>query len=230
MSERISVIIPVLHEEKNINEAITNVRSVEGGKEAEVIVVDADSKGSTIKRIRGSRTKKSVSAPGRGVQMNRGASVSTGSILLFLHADTRLPNDALMRILQTLEHDCISGGAFKLDFDRISPLIRAFLFVQHARGALTRVPYGDQAIFIRKEVFDELGGYEPIPLFEDVDLMKRMRKRGYRIRILKERVITSGRRFNEKGTLRTLAGNILLISKYHLGVDPWVLYRRYYKN
>lgn len=226
--ERISIIIPALHEEEIINDTLTSIRSIDGGKDAEVIVVDGDPKGSTLKMINDQRVKKLRSRPGRGTQMNRGACSSRGSILLFLHADTKLPKNALDLIRETLEDDRISGGAFRRRFDRISPIIASLYIFLDIRVAITRVPYGDQGIFLRREVFDELGGYKDIPLFEDVDLMTRMKKEGKRIKILKEKVVTSGRRFNERESLRTWLETFMLMIRYRLGADPWELYRDYY--
>jgi len=188
---RISIIIPVYNETRSINRTIDNVRSVKHGSNVEIIVVDGAEQRNTLKVIKDGKVKKIVSKKGRGAQMNAGALRAKGGILLFLHADTYLPENALDLIEETLSGSKVKGGAFTIRFDRINPLFRAFMFIHDLRSHITRIPYGDQAIFIEKEVFDQIGGYNDYPLFEDVDLMERMKKRRYRIKILPNKVIPS---------------------------------------
>jgi rSAM/selenodomain-associated transferase 2 len=217
---RISVIIPVLHEADNINHIIEHLRSLPGGRNLEIIVVDGSPGRDTLKALRYTDVKKAASGMGRGIQMNRGASKAEGDILLFLHADTILPDKGLGLMISKLDDPDISAGAFRLDFIKVSPFIRMLLPLHNLMRKLSRTPYGDQAIFIRRSVFSDLGGFREIKLFEDMDLMKRLRKGGYRICILGESVQTSGRNFNERGPLRTLLRNIFIVFLYHLGVHP----------
>jgi len=225
----ISVIIPVLHEEKNINRTIEHLRSLPGGGKLEIIVVDGAPGKDTLKALRYTNVKKTSSAAGRGIQMNRGAFMAEGDILLFLHADTTLPEKGPGLIISALEDHDIAAGAFDLKFIKVSPLIDMLVPLHNLMRRVSRTPYGDQAIFIRRSVFRELGGFREIRLFEDMDLMKRLRKGGYRIRIIKESVRTSARNFNERGAVRTLIRNILIVTLYHLGVHPNRLYGIYRK-
>ncbi|MFW3146083.1 MAG: TIGR04283 family arsenosugar biosynthesis glycosyltransferase [Thermoplasmatota archaeon] len=220
MKYRLSIIIPVLQEAENINGLIDHIRSLPGGREAEIIVADGEPDCGTLRAVVDRRVKKVRSKPGRGMQMNRGASMARGDVLLFLHADTRLPGNGIGAIKSALADDDISGGAFTLDFDDVSPVIRMLLPFHNLMRKLSRTPLGDQGIFIRRSAFRRIGGYSDIRLFEDMDLMKRIRKAGLRIRILPEKAVTSGRRFNEGISFLVLMRNIVLVLLYHIGVDP----------
>ncbi len=217
---RISVIIPVLNEGGNINHIIEHLRSLPGGRRLEIIVVDGSPDRDTLKSIRYTNVKKVPSDTGRGIQMNRGASRAEGDILLFLHADTLLPDKGPGLIISALDDPEIASGAFDLEFIKVSPIINILVPLHNWMRRVSKTPFGDQAIFIRRSVFRKLGGFREIGLFEDMDLMKRLRKGGYRIRIIRERVRTSARNFNERGPLRTLARNIFIVVLYHLGVHP----------
>ncbi|MBN1389774.1 MAG: TIGR04283 family arsenosugar biosynthesis glycosyltransferase [Candidatus Thermoplasmatota archaeon] len=223
----ISVIVPVLHEAGNINVLIDHLRSIPGGESVEIIVVDGASEKDTLKAIGRGRVKKISSGRGRGIQMNTGARKARGDVLLFLHADTFLPEEGFDLIRETLEDPRISGGAFKVRLDHINPILGSLIFIHDLRGIITRVPYGDQGIFLRREVFHALGGYRDYRLFEDIDLMERMRKGHYRIRLLPRNVISSGRRFERDGPFRRLARNLFVILLYHFGVPPDRLERLY---
>ncbi|MGA1793847.1 MAG: TIGR04283 family arsenosugar biosynthesis glycosyltransferase [Thermoplasmatota archaeon] len=223
----ISVIIPVLHEAENINWLIDHLRGLPGGRSVEIIVIDGAPEKDTLRSIRRGGIKKLRSETGRGIQMNTGARSARGDILLFLHADTFLPVNGLELIRRTMADPGISGGAFKIRLDRIHPVLGALIFIHDLRGIITRAPYGDQAIFLRREVFRKLGGYRDYRLFEDVDLMVRMRKGRYRIKLLSENVISSGRRFERDGPFRRLARNLLVIFLYHIGIHPDRLVRLY---
>jgi rSAM/selenodomain-associated transferase 2 len=217
---RFSVIVPVFQEQEAINHAVDHLRKLEGGSFAELIVVDGDWDGSTIRQIRDAAVKKIFSEKGRGNQLNKGASVAEGDILIFLHADTRLPMQAFERIEAAMANtDCI-GGAFDLRID--SPR-RAFRIIETAaswRSRLTRVPYGDQAIFLRAASFRTLGGFRNIPIMEDVELMQRIKRDNGKIAILKDRATTSARRWEKEGILWCTLRNWLLITLYLYGVKP----------
>lgn len=218
--EDISVIIPVLNEKKIIDTAVDHIRSLPGGDDVEIVVVDGSPSSNTILSIKREDVIKIGSPKGRGIQMNVGSLVSSGGILVFLHADTYLPESGLRDIKKTLSDKGVSGGAFTLDMYDFETILKKLLFVQNLRARITRVPYGDQVIFVRREDFFRIRGYSPIRLFEDVDLMKRMKREKMRIRILPEKVRSSGRRFNQEGPFRTLTRNHLIIALYNLGVNP----------
>jgi len=227
MGVTVSIIIPVLNEEARIAEAIDHIRSLTDGKAAEIIVVDGDPAGGTLRAIPDGACRKLLSEPGRGRQLNRGAGAASGEILLFLHADTKLPPDALIRIGETLQDETLAGGAFDLAIDSPRRAFRPIERIASIRTRLTRIPYGDQAIFLRRSWFRSLGGYREIPIMEDVDLMRRLKRSGGRIAILPERVVTSARRWEQEGILTTTLRNWTLVTLFLLGVDAGRLARWY---
>ena len=171
-----------------------------------------------------------IRAPmGRAVQMNAGAAAATGAMLIFLHADTRLPRTALNLIDHAMAEQTLIGGAFDLRIDTERPLLRLIAAVASLRSRLTRIPYGDQAIFIRRRAFHQIGRFPEIPLMEDVALMRRIKKTGGRICFIPEPVITSARRWEREGVIYGTVRNWLLLSAYTLGVAPDTL-ARYYRN
>ncbi|MGA1872442.1 MAG: TIGR04283 family arsenosugar biosynthesis glycosyltransferase [Thermoplasmatota archaeon] len=223
----ISVVIPVLHEAGNINGLIDHLRRLPGGREIEIIVIDGAPEEDTLNAIDRRGIRKLRSGKGRGVQMNLGARSARGDVLLFLHADTFLPENGLELIRRTMDDHRFSGGAFTIRLDRINPVLGALIFIHDLRGLITRVPYGDQAIFLRTSVFHELGGYREYRIFEEVDLMERMRKGRYRIKILRQKVVSSGRRFERDGAFWRLGRNLLVIFLYNIGIHPNRLVRLY---
>jgi rSAM/selenodomain-associated transferase 2 len=207
MPARLSVIIPTLDEEASIARAIRSCR--EAGP-CEVIVVDGGSRDRTVE-IAGGRADAVIIAPrGRAAQMNAGAAVARGEVLLFLHADTALPAGSVSAVLGALQDAAVIGGAFRVRL-AASPgagrYVRAALGITGrmigARGAASRSYSGDQAIFLRAEAFRAVGGYPEIPLMEDVELSRRMRRSGRTV-LLPLRVETSGRRWEAWGPLRTV--------------------------
>jgi len=221
----ISVIIPVINEQSRINSAISDLRSTNPGTNFEIIVVDGDPAGATIKVVEDKNVTTIVSEKGRGAQMDAGAALAKGDILLFLHADTKLPSRGLRKAIKTLER--CDAGAFDLDVDTGNVVLKYIIAVARARSRITRIPYGDQAIFLRKSYFDGLGGYKKIPLMEDVDLMMSIKKAGGRISILKDRIKTSTRRWEIEGVLYTTIRDLTLIGLYRLGVSPFKLAKFY---
>ena len=227
MNVTFSLIIPVLHEASVIREAVARIRMLDGGETVEIIVVDGDPEGETLRAIPDGAVRKIFSEPGRGRQLNRGAEAASGEILVFLHADTALPRDALTRIGEALGDDTLAGGAFDLAIDSPRPIFRLIERVASRRSRLTRIPYGDQAIFLRRTCFQALGGFRELPIMEDVDLMRRLRLAGGRIAILPERVVTSARRWEKEGALYTTLRNWVLVTLFSLGIDAKRLARWY---
>jgi rSAM/selenodomain-associated transferase 2 len=223
----ISVIIPVFREQAVINETIEAVRRLMGGDAAEIIVVDGGAERETLAAMRDTAAKRVFSEKGRGAQLNRGAAVAAGDILLFLHADTILPPSAFERIVEAMaDEDCV-GGAFDLSIDSPGAGFRVIETVANLRSRLTRIPYGDQAIFIRASLFRSLGGFAEIPIMEDVEFMRRIKRQGGRIIIFREPVLTSGRRWEEEGLLFGTLRNWSLVTLYLCGVPPERLARFY---
>lgn len=192
-----------------------------------MIVVDGDRHGTTLNAIRDPRVLKVRSPAGRGVQMNAGAGRASGELLLFLHVDTALPPGGVDTLLAAMAAGNRVGGAFNLGIESDRPALRLIERVGGLRSRITRLPYGDQAIFIRKPVFQQLGGFSEIPLMEDVDLMRRVRHRGWPILILDPKVRTSPRRWEREGIFYGTLRNWTLISLYLMGVSPHRLARHY---
>jgi len=216
----ISIVIPVLDESQLINDLLAHIHSLDGSKRAEVIVVDGDGSRSTLQAIADVNTIKIVASPGRAVQMNAGAKASRGRILLFLHADTNLPACALNRIEEAMESGAYVAGAFDLGIHAGGFPFRIIERVASMRSRITRIPFGDQAIFIRKDYFESIGGYEEIPLMEDVEIMRRIRKRGDSIMFVNEKVDTSPRRWEREGVVLCTLRNWFLQILYLSGVSP----------
>ncbi|MHC4187600.1 MAG: TIGR04283 family arsenosugar biosynthesis glycosyltransferase [Planctomycetota bacterium] len=223
----LSVIIPVLNESQNINSVIENIRGQEFEYEYEVIVVDADANGSTIKCIQDTEALTITSGKGRACQMNAGAEIARGEILLFLHADTVLSKGALSKISQILSDDKYVAGAFDLCIDSDKLLLKFISARANWRSRFNRIPYGDQAIFIKKDYFEKIGQYNEIPIMEDVDLMRRIKKDGEKIYIFRDKVKTSPRRWEKEGVFYTTIRNQILIALYYLGVSPYKLVKFY---
>jgi rSAM/selenodomain-associated transferase 2 len=223
-----SIIVPVLNEEDGIQSFLQHLKDIAAGQSVEFIVVDADPAGSTINRIRSGEVMKLLSPRGRGMQMNRGADVARGNILLFLHADTFLPENAFGYIKNALTDDTCVGGAFDLGIDSDRVLLRLTAWCASLKHRMTRVPYGDQAIFIRSDFFRDIGGYREVPLFEDVELMKRIKKLKKKITIIRHRTRTSPRKWEEGGALYTILRNWTLQALYLLGTSPEHLVKYYY--
>jgi rSAM/selenodomain-associated transferase 2 len=216
----LSIVIPVLHEEASINEAIGAIRALPSGESAEIIVVDGNPGGSTIDAILDKDVRRLTSPAGRGRQMNEGAAVAGGDVFLFLHADTRLPSDGLRNIVAGMKEGDYVGGAFDLAIASRGGAFRIIERIASLRSRLTRIPYGDQAIFVKRGCFLSLGGYRDVPIMEDVDLMRRIRKNGGQICFADGKVRTSARRWQKEGVVRCTLRNWAIMSLYLLGAPP----------
>ncbi len=223
----VTVILPVLNETARINDLITHLRGLQPDAPREIIVVDGDPGGGTVGSLLDKGVITAVTERGRAHQMNYGAALASGDILLFLHADTRLPADALARVKAAMDNDRYAAGAFDLGIQTARRIFRITEKYVALRTRITRVPFGDQAIFIRKSYFDRIGGYRDIPLMEDIELMRRIRKRGDRIIIIPEQVMTSARRWENEGVLYCTLRNFALRLSYVLGTPPERLVKWY---
>ncbi len=224
---RISIIIPVLHEGPIINQAIGNLADLPYDGEVEVIVVDGSPHGETLNAIEKSEVRKIISKKGRAYQMNQGAANACGDILLFLHADTELPENALNRISSVMRKGDFVGGAFDLGIKSDRPIFRLIEMAASLRSRYTGAPYGDQAIFLRKEYFHSVGDFKEIPLMEDVELMRRIKKAGDKIYIISEKVKTSPRRWEKEGVIYCTLRNWVLITLYSVGIPAEKLLKFY---
>ncbi len=256
MAERpplLSVVVPVYREEARIRAVLRQVLAQALACPelcaVEVLVVDGDPEALTLAALdsdagRGVRetcaaagvTLRLLHSPaGRGRQLDLGARTAAGELLLFLHADTELEPGAFGAVVQALAAPDIVGGAFALGYCQrgASPLqgaaLRVVAWCANLRCRLSREPFGDQALFLRREAYLDLGGFAHLPLMEDLEFMRRLRRKGGRIVLLPQRAWTSARRYQELGVLRCALRNILLRLGYNLGVPPEALalwYRR----
>ena len=217
----VSVVIPALNEEAAIGLALASTVGAH-----EVIVVDGGSSDATRDVVGATGHRLLQSARGRGVQLNLGAAAATGDVLLFLHADTQLPEHFVGDVVSCLTKKDADWGRFDLRFDAGGPLMRLIARLICWRSRLTKVGTGDQAIFVRRELFEEIGGFHESQLFEDIDLCRRLR-RGRRMAIPARPVVTSSRRWREDGALRTSFRMWALKLAYLAGVPSERLARVY---
>jgi len=224
----ISIIIPVLNEAGNIKEAISTTAfstkcyanaTTQPSTNIEVIVVDAGSEDGTVQIAQSLGVKVISSSPGRAAQMNAGAVAASGEILLFLHADTRLPAGFDEMIRTALQQPGTVAGAFKLRIDASLLSLRWVEWGVNVRSHFYQMPYGDQAIFLTKEVLNKIGSFPELPIMEDFELMRRLKRIG-RIVIIPTPVVTSARRWLQKGVFKTTLLNQIVIIAYLLGVSP----------
>jgi len=219
----LSVIVPTLNEERGIAATLRRVR-VAGVRE--IIVVDGGSVDNT-RAVAHQLADLVLSAPrGRAAQMNAGAARAGGDILLFLHADTLVPDGFAQAIAAACREPGVIGGRFDVTLTPSSPLLRLTGELMNWRSRLSRIATGDQGIFIRRDVFTRLGGYANIALMEDIDLSRRMKRAG-RIACLHQRVTASARRWQTHGVLRTILLMWSLRTLYFFGVSPSRLQRLY---
>ena len=220
---RISVIVPVFNEERGIAETLMELQRL---KPQQTIVVDGGSSDRTPEICQRFGVEFYVSSRGRARQMNFGAQRAGGDVLLFLHADTRLPPSAFEDIREALQDRRVLGGRFDLQLDSPRPLLKLIGFMISLRSRLSKVGTGDQAIFVRRQVFAELGGYPDIPLMEDVAFSRALKRRGA-VACLHSRVVSSARRWEMDGIWRTVLKMWTLKTLYLLGISP-VRLKRYY--
>lgn len=221
---KISVIIPALNEARGILSCLESVKTQEG--ELELIVADGGSIDDTVAVVR-PHAKVIHCREGRAVQMNSGARQATGDVFLFLHADSSLPSRAIPLLEQALADSRIVGGTFMLRFDSPRLLLRLIAFF--TRFEFRYFHYGDQGIFVRRSVFEQLKGFTEIPFMEDIDFLRRLHSTG-RVTLIKQPITTSPRRFLEHGILRQQLMNIILVILYLLGARPETLKKWYGKK
>ena len=220
----LSIVMPVLNEAAGIEAALKALQRFRA-RGVEIVVADGESSDGTADIARG-YADRVVGAPrGRALQMNAGAAAASGDVLIFLHADTLLPADADRRVMEGLARSGCIWGRFDVRFDS-GGLLGLVAAAMNARSRLTGIATGDQAMFVTRAAFDEAGGFPPIALMEDIALSVKLKRLG-RPLCVSARVTTSGRRWRERGTLRTVLLMWRLRLAYFCGADPANLARAY---
>lgn len=220
----VSIVVPVLDEAAAIAAALSPLQAARAAG-AEIVVVDGGSRDGTAALAAPLADRVLVAPRGRASQMNAGAAAGTRPSLLFLHADTVLPADALVAVEAALRDR--AWGRFDVAIDGADPLLAVVAAGMNLRSRLTGIATGDQAIFVRRAAFDSLGGFPAIPLMEDVAFSRAARRALGPPACLDSRVLTSGRRWERHGVLRTIVLMWRLRLAYALGADPHRLARRY---
>jgi rSAM/selenodomain-associated transferase 2 len=222
---RLSIIMPVLDEGEAIAatlDSLIDLRTLG----TEVIVVDGGSRDATVQRAR-LRADRVIAGPrGRALQMNMGAKAASGEVLLFLHADTRLPRTADRLVLDGLERTGREWGWFRVRIAGAHPGLRLVAFMMNLRSRMSGIATGDQAIFVKRDLFAALGGFPQIPLMEDIVLCRQLKRKG-RPLCIRTRVTTSGRRWEANGLMRTIVLMWWLRLAFFFGADAAVLAERY---
>jgi rSAM/selenodomain-associated transferase 2 len=219
----LSVIMPALNEAARIGDCLAALQPLRAAGH-ELIVVDGGSDDGTAALARAAADRVLAAPRGRAAQMNAGARLARGEALIFVHADTRLPPHADALVIGALARS--AWGRFDVSIDSPRPLLRLVAAMMNLRSRVTGIATGDQAIFVRRALFEEQRGYAPIPLMEDVELSRRLRRVGAPA-CLRAWVWTSARRWEARGVLRTIALMWHLRLAFWLGADPARLAERY---
>ena len=222
---RLSIIMPVLNEEAVLETTLIQLTRQFAGQHYELIIVDGSSSDRTVGIAE--RYGQTVRSPrGRASQMNAGAAVASGDVLLFVHADTQMPDNAFCAIEHTLATPGVAAGAFRICFNCDRWPYRLVAYVTNLRSHVFNVFTGDQAYFIRANSFRAIGGYPDQPLMEDLEIIARLRKCG-KVILLPHYVTTSARRHEKMGLLRSVFFMWYLRTLYRLGISPAQLQRMY---
>jgi rSAM/selenodomain-associated transferase 2 len=223
--KKFSVIIPVFNEEINIKSSVKNIQSLD--ENIEIILVDGESKDNSYKIAKSLDIEAYRSLKGRGIQLNTGAKKASGEILVFMHIDTKLPEDAFEKLTSAFKDENIKVCKFRMKFDSDHWILKFYSYFTQFDSLLTS--FGDQVIAVRKDFFHSIGGFPNWPLFEDVHFFRVARK-NTRIKSLPGPVITSARGFLKRGLIKQQIFNGFLIIKYLFGVSPKKLYEEYYNG
>jgi rSAM/selenodomain-associated transferase 2 len=224
MAPPLSIILPVLDEAAEVAGRLRALASLRA-RGNELIVVDGGSADGTAERALPLADRVVTAPRGRATQMNAGATLGRGEVLLFLHVDTTLPEEA-DRAVHAAVRDGALWGRFDVCIEGRHPLLKVVGRMMNLRSRLTGIATGDQAIFVRRDLFEKIGGYPAIPLMEDIALSKRLRRLA-RPACLHQQVVTAGRRWESGGVLRTVWLMWRLRGAYALGADPARLALRY---
>lgn len=210
----IAVVIPALDEASEIEKAVSSA----AGPDVDVIVVDGGSRDGTREAARSAGARVLNAQRGRARQLQVGFEASKSDVVLFLHADTCLPGGWEAAVAAALENPETVGGAFRLEFDERGLRMRILEWAARLRIALFAFPFGDQGIFVRRSVLDEIGGVPDVPIMEDADMVRDMKRLG-RLALLPISATTSARRYREGGIARTSVIHFFALAAWGVGID-----------
>lgn len=222
----ISVVVPVLDDEDEVAGCVRSLARTT--LPTEVLVVDGGSRDRSCKVAEGAGARVITSRPGRARQMNRGAEAAEGDVLLFMHADMRLPDGGIERVAAAMADPTVPGGGFFKRYHPSSPLLAALaLGHNHLRAAWFRDLVGTNAIFVRRQVFEALGGFPEVPFLEDVLFSDRLKQLG-RVAVIRDPVEVSARKYRREGTLARTLRNVWIMVQFRvLGRTPEQLVAQY---
>ncbi len=220
---KVSIIVPTLNEELVLEGTLTQIQQL---SPHELIVSDGGSTDDTNSIAKKFSHRVVTGSSGRATQMNAGADEATGDLLLFLHADNRLEPESYQKMLECMENPKWIGGAFTLCIDSDKWSISLITLLANIRARYFGLAYGDQGFFVRTEVFNNMNGFSPMPICEDLDFYRRLKKEGPVV-LLKEKAHTSPRRWIKEGIVFTTARNILIAILFGLGFPPRILTKWY---
>lgn len=220
---KVSIIVPTLNEELVLENTLTQIQQL---SPHELIVSDGGSTDDTNSIAKKFSHRVVTGSNGRAIQMNAGAGEATGDLLLFLHADNRLEPESYQKMLECMENPKWIGGAFTLCIDSDIWSISLITLLANIRARYFGLAYGDQGFFVRTEVFKNMNGFSHMPICEDLDFYRRLKKEGPVV-LLKEKAHTSPRRWLKEGIVFTTARNILIAILFGLGFPPRILTKWY---
>ncbi len=221
----ISVIIPTLNEERFLGNLLTQLKQFD--ENVEIIISDGGSTDKTLEIAESFNVKIVKGRKGRGEQLNRGSKIAYGNIFVFQHADTLLPDNAFALIKNHFKKDGNYVATYRLGFDRESVTYKFYTYLTKFDSIFTT--FGDQTIIVRKEFFETVGRFPNNPIFEDVAFLRKTRKQTGIVK-LPANVITSARRFNKNGAIKTQLISAFYFALYFFGVDTSKIYNRYYSE
>jgi len=222
----ISIIIPVRNEEDAIGSCLDSLADC---SDLDILVVDGGSSDQTIQEIQRRGYRPISSAPGRGKQQHTGAKTASGDYFLFLHCDTRLPPNFTTHVLKILQQEGVAVGAFQLAINAYGMGYRIIEYSANLRSRMLSLPYGDQALFMKKETYFATNGFPDQPIMEEIDLLSRLKNLG-RIVIAPVCATTSARRWQQHGIVKTTIMNQLMLAGWAMGISSERLARWYYKK